>query len=185
MSVTRCETRLEQQQKTLEEVFTAVRNIKKNQGKTPSQASAPDTSILNEFLPLNTYEDMTAFELKLATDSDLKQTLEHRLRILGGTSVKSAVKYMIDYCMSSSLQNQYNWEGRLGWKTKTNECKRGFKKTHLCDIMMSILVNKPNLMRDEAEVRRAVMIYLRNAGNRCFGRRRCSDPDSHSSQDTP
>lgn len=75
MSVTKCETRLEQQQKTLEEVFTAVRNIKKNQGKTPSQASAPDTSILNEFLPLNTYEDMTAFELKLATDSDLKQTL--------------------------------------------------------------------------------------------------------------
>ena len=35
----------------------------------------PDTVTLDAFQPLNTFEDMTAFEVKLTTDTDLKLTL--------------------------------------------------------------------------------------------------------------
>ncbi|XP_064107779.1 uncharacterized protein LOC135216412 isoform X2 [Macrobrachium nipponense] len=57
----------------------------------------------------------------------------------------SAVKTMIDFCMTSGLQYEFNWEGRLGWKTKTNTCKKGFKNTTLCGIIINILVNKTQL----------------------------------------
>lgn len=72
------------------------------------------------------------WQLKLGHDFQ-----EHRLRLLGGTNVRTSVKYVVDCCMTSGLQHQFNWEGRLGWKTKTNQCKKGFKSTRLCDIMMS------------------------------------------------
>lgn len=75
MAVTKCETRVEQQQAVLEEVLSIVRNIKNQFGKTAAVATVPDTSVLDEFLPLSTYQDMTASEVKLTTDSDFKLTL--------------------------------------------------------------------------------------------------------------
>lgn len=82
--------------------------------------------------------------------------------------------------MTSGLQHQFNWEGRLGWKTKTNQCKKGFKSTRLCDIMMKTLINRKNLQTDEAEVRKLMMTYLRNAADRVFGRQRRRDHDTSS-----
>lgn len=74
MAVTKYEMRVEQQQKMLE-VLSIVKNIKNQFGKTSAVATVPDTSVLDEFLPLSTYKDMTAFEVKLTTDSDFKLTL--------------------------------------------------------------------------------------------------------------
>lgn len=74
-AVAKCEARAEEQQKTLYEVLSIVKNIKKQLFKTPAVATVPDTSVLDEFLPLKTYEDMTAFEVKLTTDSDFKLAL--------------------------------------------------------------------------------------------------------------
>ncbi|KAK3878797.1 hypothetical protein Pcinc_016608 [Petrolisthes cinctipes] len=70
---------------------------------------------------------------------------------------------MIDHCMTSGLQYEYNWEGRLGWKTKTNITKRGFKNTRLHELLIHTLVNQTRLATNEAEVGKAMMIYLRNA----------------------
>lgn len=44
---------------------------------------------------------------------------------------------MVDCCMANELQHQFNWEGRLGWKTKNNVCKKDFKNTRLCALMIS------------------------------------------------
>ncbi|MPC99321.1 hypothetical protein E2C01_094728 [Portunus trituberculatus] len=68
---------------------------------------------------------------------ETQEDMEHRLRLLGGTNVRTAVKYVIDCCLTSGLHHQFNWEGRLGWKTKTNQCKNSFKSTRLCDLFMS------------------------------------------------
>lgn len=54
--------------------------------------------------------------------------------------MKMSVKYIIDACLTNEIQKKFNWEGRLGWKTKTNECKTGFKNTKLCSIIMGELI---------------------------------------------
>ena len=50
---------------------------------------------------------------------------------LGGTSIKGAVKYLMDAVMTNEMQTTFNCEGRIEWKTKNNEYKTGFKKTRL------------------------------------------------------
>ncbi|KAK3878722.1 hypothetical protein Pcinc_016669 [Petrolisthes cinctipes] len=102
---------------------------------TSAGGSGPDLALLQGLLPLKTYKEFDDFEQKLNTDSDLKQSLVQRLQFLGGSTVKAAVKSMIDHCMTSGLQYEYNWEGRLGWNTKTNTTKRGFKNTRLCELL--------------------------------------------------
>lgn len=49
--------------------------------------------------------------------------------MLGGNNIKVAVKFIVDATMTNALQTKFSWEGRLGWKTKTNEVKRDFKTT--------------------------------------------------------
>ena len=62
-----------------------------------------------------------------------------RLVCLGGSSIKGAVKYIMDTVMTNEMQTKFNWEGRIGWKTKDNEFKRGFKKTNVCYVITSKL----------------------------------------------
>ncbi|XP_064119628.1 uncharacterized protein LOC135224514 [Macrobrachium nipponense] len=101
--------------------------------------------------------DFEDFEQQINGDSALRKSLVHRLQILGGATVKAAVKTMIDFCMTSGLQYEFNWEGHLGCKTKTNTCKKGFKNTTLCGIIINILVNKTQLSTDETEVGKTML----------------------------
>ena len=71
LAVAKCETRVQQQEEALHEVL----NIVKQQSKKSAVAAAPDTSVLDEYLPFKSYDDLTAFEEKLTADSDLKLAL--------------------------------------------------------------------------------------------------------------
>ncbi|XP_064098195.1 uncharacterized protein LOC135209463 [Macrobrachium nipponense] len=172
LAVARCESRLQEQQKTLEMVLSIVKNLKESQTAPPT---GPDVSLLDGLLPIKSYVDFEDFEQQINGDCALRKSLACRLQVLGGATVKAAVKNMVDLCMTSGLQYEFNWEGRLGWKTKTNTCKKGFKNTTLCKIMINILVNKTQLATDESEVGKTIMVYLRNAGDRYFGRKRPND----------
>ena len=74
-AVGRCEARIEEQQETLHNILAAVNSLKQQQLKVSAVTAIPDTSVLDEFLPLQTYEDLTVFENKLSTDSTLKLAL--------------------------------------------------------------------------------------------------------------
>lgn len=62
---------------------------------------------------------------------------KQKLSRIGGSDVKMAVKLIVDAVMTNAVQSKFNWEGRLGWKTKNNEVKRAFKPTKLCSIITS------------------------------------------------
>ena len=74
-AVGRCEARIEEQQETLHNILAAVNSLKQQQLKVSAVTAIPDTSVLDELLPLQTYEDLTVFENKLSTDSTLKLAL--------------------------------------------------------------------------------------------------------------
>ena len=59
----------------------------------------------------------------------------YRLLTYGGTNLKMAVIFNVDACLTNHMQMKFNWEGRMGWKTKANENKTGFKATHLCALI--------------------------------------------------
>lgn len=42
---------------------------------------------------------------------------------------------MVDACLTNDMQIKFNWAGKIGWKTKANEYKIGFKNTKICSIM--------------------------------------------------
>lgn len=73
--------------------------------------------------------------------------------------------------MTNEMQTKFNWEGRIGWKTKDNEFKRGFKKTNVCYVITRALANN-NFNTTEDEMGKTIMKYLRNASDRCGGRSR-------------
>ncbi|XP_064113841.1 uncharacterized protein LOC135220556 isoform X1 [Macrobrachium nipponense] len=180
MTMTKLESRVQDQQNSLEIMIGTIEHLKQTQAAAPT---GPDLSLLDGLLPIQRYVDFEDFEQQINGDSALRKSLVHRLQILGGATVKAAVKTMIDFCMTSGLQYEFNWEGRLGWNTKTNTCKKGFENTTLCGIIINILVNKTQLSTDETEVGKTMMIYLKNACDRYVGRKRPKDLHSQQSQD--
>ncbi|XP_064113842.1 uncharacterized protein LOC135220556 isoform X2 [Macrobrachium nipponense] len=142
MTMTKLESRVQDQQNSLEIMIGTIEHLKQTQAAAPT---GPDLSLLDGLLPIQRYVDFEDFEQQINGDSALRKSLVHRLQILGGATVKAAVKTMIDFCMTSGLQYEFNWEGRLGWNTKTNTCKKGFENTTLCGIIINILVNKTQL----------------------------------------
>lgn len=65
---------------------------------------------------------------------------EEQLSTLGGSSIKLAVKNVVNACMVHSLQCQFNWLGKLGWKKIGAECRQGFKDTHLLSVITGKII---------------------------------------------
>lgn len=73
---------VEQPQTMLEKVLSIIKKCENQFDKTLEVATVPDDSILDAFMAVSTYKDMTAFEVKLATDSDFKLTLVNVIFII-------------------------------------------------------------------------------------------------------
>ncbi|XP_064093968.1 uncharacterized protein LOC135206548 [Macrobrachium nipponense] len=159
MIMTKLESRVQQdQQNSLEIMIGTIKHLKQTQAVAPT---GPDLSLLDGLLPIQRYVDFEDFEQQINGDSALKVTGTSTPDSWGEQPSKQQSKTMIDFCMTSGLQYEFNWEGRLGWNTKTNTCKKGFENTTLCGIIINILVNKTQLSTDETEEGKTMMIYLK------------------------
>ncbi|KAK3883711.1 hypothetical protein Pcinc_011968 [Petrolisthes cinctipes] len=77
LAVAKCEAKVEEQQRILAQMLIIVKKIEKKIMKDISASALPDRSVLDQTLPLKSYEDLQAFEGKLAADPDLKLNLSH------------------------------------------------------------------------------------------------------------
>ncbi|KAK4329145.1 hypothetical protein Pmani_000487 [Petrolisthes manimaculis] len=114
LAVAKCETRVEDQSRLLEQVMTLQKDI--------------------------------LHQLQHTRPHMIMSTTLHqvrRLEVLGGSSLKIAVKSVMDTILTNSLQQKFNWEGKTCWRTKDNFTKKGFKSTKVCQLVFSALLRKP------------------------------------------
>ncbi|KAK4329150.1 hypothetical protein Pmani_000492 [Petrolisthes manimaculis] len=90
------------------------------------------------------HTDSSADTLVIPSTSQVpKPPTVRRLEVLGGSSLKIAVKSVMDTILTNSLQQKFNWEGKTCWRTKDNFTKKGFKSTKVCQLVFSALLRKP------------------------------------------
>ena len=53
---------------------------------------------------------------------------EKRMSVLGGSTLKHAVKFILDTSLSNAVLQKFNWEGKQCWRTKENLSKRDLKQ---------------------------------------------------------
>ncbi|KAK3855814.1 hypothetical protein Pcinc_037810 [Petrolisthes cinctipes] len=182
LAVAKCETRVEDQSRLLEQVMTLQKDILHQLQHTRPVSSTHDHEY--NFAPVDTLVAFAALEEKITSDKDFKELLVRRLEVLGGSSLKIAVKSVMDTILTNSLQQKFNWEGKTCWRTKENFTKKGFKSTKVCQLVFSALLRKPQLSTDENVIGASIMKYLRSSSDRCGGRahrsRKQADDSSHS-----
>ncbi|XP_076050567.1 uncharacterized protein LOC143031067 [Oratosquilla oratoria] len=178
----RFETVLENQSKMLQEMLHILNSKENNQMK--EVVGHEDLGRLDAFLPVKTLEDFNQVKAELEANADFEQLLYCRLSRQGGSNVKMSVKCIIDSCLMDDSQKKFNWEGRVGWKTKDDKYKIGFKPTKLCNIITRVLLDNRNFQTTEDEIGKTIMKYLRNASGRCGGRQRRSNINTSTSSDT-
>lgn len=54
-----------------------------------------------------------------------------KLSHFGGIHLKHTIKKILDYMMTTTLQCQFNWAGKPGWKGN-GVARRGFQHCQLC-----------------------------------------------------
>lgn len=175
-AVARCETAVEDMHKKIDDVLSKklddilhkLNSIKNREAQSKSE----DLPAIKPDLPVRTMEEFEQLNENLDADPSLERAMHCRLRRLGGTNVKTSVKYIVDTILTNELQTKFNWEGRIDWKTKNNECKMGFKKSKICSIVKKVMLDSTNFTTTEDEIGKTIMIYLRNSADRCGGRRR-------------
>ena len=60
---------------------------------------------------------------------------ENKLAVLGGGTLKDAVRRVMGYLVTNALSMQFNWEGRLGWKNADMTPKRAFNALLLTSVI--------------------------------------------------
>nr|KAI8764815.1 hypothetical protein BgiMline_002485 [Biomphalaria glabrata] len=81
-------------------------------------------------LPLSSLEEFDIHEEKLSDDI-YRKFLIAKLSHFGGIHLKHTIKKILDYMMTTTLQCQFNWAGKPGWKGN-GVARRGFQHCQLC-----------------------------------------------------
>ena len=62
---------------------------------------------------------------------------EHRLKLLGGNTLKKAVKLIVNYILTNEMQGKFNWSGKLGQKSKVTTAKIGIRSSPITPSIIS------------------------------------------------
>ena len=62
----------------------------------------------------------------------------NHLMLIGGSTVKDAVRRIMTSVMEHKVTLGYNWAGKAGWKGKDGVAKRPFGNLVLCTVITSI-----------------------------------------------
>ncbi|KAI8794344.1 transposase domain-containing protein [Biomphalaria glabrata] len=128
-------------------------------------------------LPLSSLEEFDFHEEKLSDDI-YRKFLIAKLSHFGGIHLKHTIKKILDYMMTTTLQCQFNWAGKPGWKGN-GVARRGFQHCQLCLVIAdSVRLTKNLASTTNEEVFSSIKIYLRNARDRQGGRRRRLETDA-------
>ena len=57
--------------------------------------------------------------------------------LIGGDSLRSCVKRILEVLLAHEVQLLFNWAGTVGRKSKDQKPKLAFKNTELCPILTS------------------------------------------------
>ncbi|XP_076063365.1 uncharacterized protein LOC143038548 isoform X2 [Oratosquilla oratoria] len=158
----------------LEELRAEVRACRAELQKLNKTSGKVDDAELPMQLPLTSLEEFDVFEGWLNEDKTHQKILENKLCLIGGFDLRDCVRRMGSSLLSHLLQVKFNWIGTKGWKSKDDvEAKRGFKSTTLSTVWIGAILRLTCIEGAvQAHVEREIMIYLRNASDRCGGRKR-------------
>ncbi|XP_076037729.1 uncharacterized protein LOC143023113 isoform X2 [Oratosquilla oratoria] len=158
----------------LEELRAEVRACRAELQKLNKTSRKVDDAELPMQLPLTSLEEFDVFEGWLNEDKKHQKILENKLCLIGGFDLRDCVRRMGSSLLSHLLQVKFNWIGTKGWKSKDDaEAKRGFKSTTLSTVWIGAILRLTCIEGAvQAHVEREIMIYLRNASDRCGGRKR-------------
>ncbi|XP_076063999.1 uncharacterized protein LOC143038547 isoform X2 [Oratosquilla oratoria] len=158
----------------LEELRAEVRACRAELQKLNKTSGKVDDAELPMQLPLTSLEEFDVFEGWLNEDKKHQKILENKLCLIGGFDLRDCVRRMGSSLLSHLLQVKFNWIGTKGWKSKDDvEAKRGFKSTTLSTVWIGAILRLTCIEGAvQAHVEREIMIYLRNASDRCGGRKR-------------
>ncbi|XP_076050512.1 uncharacterized protein LOC143031034 isoform X1 [Oratosquilla oratoria] len=158
----------------LEELHAEVRACRAELQKLNKTSRKVDDAELPMQLPLTSLEEFDVFEGWLNEDKKHQKILENKLCLIGGFDLRDCVRRMGSSLLSHLLQVKFNWIGTKGWKSKDDaEAKRGFKSTTLSTVWIGAILRLTCIEGAvQAHVEREIMIYLRNASDRCGGRKR-------------
>uniref|UniRef100_A0A6A7FQA5 Tigger transposable element-derived protein 7 n=2 Tax=Hirondellea gigas TaxID=1518452 RepID=A0A6A7FQA5_9CRUS len=150
-----------------------VDNLERRLDALSSHVAMPvdDDSYSWEELPVRTHEEFELLQAKLKQDNYYKLALERRLMLIGGDSLRSCVKRILEVLLSHEVQLLFNWAGTVGRKSKELKPKLAFKNTELCPILTRVVV-RTNEGTTEDLIHKEVMLYLRGCADRCGGRQR-------------
>ncbi|XP_076051236.1 uncharacterized protein LOC143031382 isoform X2 [Oratosquilla oratoria] len=158
----------------LKELRAEVRACRAELQKLNKTSGKVDDAELPMQLPLTSLEEFDVFEGWLNEDKTHQKILENKLCLIGGFDLRDCVRRMGSSLLSHLLQVKFNWIGTKGWKSKDDaEAKRGFKSTTLSTVWIGAILRLTCIEGAvQAHVEREIMIYLRNASDRCGGRKR-------------
>ncbi|XP_064483682.1 uncharacterized protein LOC135396571 isoform X3 [Ornithodoros turicata] len=123
----------------------------------PQQSSLVEAPLLLSE-PLDSVEDVDNFERQLTPDRQKQLVTE--LMLLGGSSLKCAVKRILSHMFTDKLAQLYSWEGRKG--------KFKFVDLTLPGLILRALHAQKKFSKvTEFEVQVVAKEWLRHAGDRC------------------
>ena len=59
----------------------------------------------------------------------------HDLAIIGGSTMKENVQRVMSHVLDHAVALQYNWAGKSGWKSHTDDIKRAFSSLLLSSVI--------------------------------------------------